>query len=159
MCRCTAPFHVQLELEKVRNGEQVSGQKQFRGRVVRVFRTDSRLTIGDDIEFPLWVCQKGDEPTGPAYIYDDDLAGAAFMEAYLYGTPPSCELAAYEFGVISAPTDQPTMSPADLEKLLDQDREKVATPERVGTAKWWQFWRTPAARNSARDDRNREGRG
>ena len=83
---------------------------------------------------------------GPAYIYHDDLAGAAFMEAYLYGAPPSCELAAYEFAVVGATTDQPTMSPADLEKLLDRYRENIAVSERSSTAKWWQFWRTRGER-------------
>jgi hypothetical protein len=35
---------------------------------------------------------------------------ACHIEAYLHGNPPNCELAAYEFELISAPTDQPSMS-------------------------------------------------
>ena len=63
------------------------------------------------------------------------------MEAYLYGTPPACELAAYEFTPIDAPTDRPVLNPAQLEELLKDPypyQEAVApvVPNRV---KWWQF--------------------
>jgi hypothetical protein len=40
------------------------------------------------------------------------------MEAYLYGTPPDCELAAYEFEIITAPSEQPTMNVEQLKELL-----------------------------------------
>jgi hypothetical protein len=57
------------------------GEAQIVGTVVRVFRTDGQLTEGGRVTFAIWVCQPGDEPTGPAYIYGDDLAKAFFMEA------------------------------------------------------------------------------
>ena len=121
----------------------VRGEAQIAGKVVRVFRTNGRLEEGDDIAWAIWVCRPGDEPTGPAYIYGDDLAQAAFIEAYLRGTPPACELAAYEFTLIDAPTEQPVLSPAELEELLKnpyrhQETATSAIPNRV---KCWQFWR------------------
>jgi hypothetical protein len=94
------------------------GRAQIAGKVVRAFRTDGRLAEGSRVSFEIWVCRPGDEPTGPAYIYADALAKAFFIEAYLHGTPPACELAAYEFTSVEAPTDQPVLNPAELEELL-----------------------------------------
>jgi hypothetical protein len=118
--RRTAPFHVQLEVERPQSNKRVTGDTQIQGRIVRIFRTDGRLAVGDRFAFPLWVCRAGDEPTGPAYIYYDDFMEASYIEAYLCGNPPECSLAAYEFGVISAPSDKPTLTPRELEELLEQ---------------------------------------
>jgi hypothetical protein len=120
------------------------GRAQIGGQVVRVFRTDGRLAEGSSVSFELWVCQLGDEPTGPAYIYIDALAKACFIEAYLRGTPPACEVAAYEFTPVDAPTHQPVLNLAELEELLN---DPYTSPEALASAgpnrvKWWQFWRT-----------------
>jgi len=120
--RREAPFHIQMTVE---THAVVRGEAQIAGKVVRVFRTDGRLELGDHIAWTIWVCRPGDEPTGPAYIYEGALARASFIEAYLCGTPPNCELAVYEFTVIDAPTEQPIMGPAELEKLLkDRDSQQ-----------------------------------
>jgi hypothetical protein len=116
--RRTAPFHVQLELEKPHAIKWVPDEIRIHGRAVRVFRTDGRLAAGDHLTFPLWVCRPRDEPTGQAYIYFDDLMTASYLEAYLWGTPPDCELAAYEFRVIRAPSEEPTLTLRELEELL-----------------------------------------
>jgi hypothetical protein len=84
--RLTAPFHIQMALD-TRAVER--GRAQIAGKVVRVFRTDGRLAEGSGVSFEIWVCRPGDEPTGPADIYDDALAKAGFIEAYLRGTPPA----------------------------------------------------------------------
>ena len=140
--RRTAPFHVQLKLEKPEDIQRIAGDIQVQGRAVRVFRTDGRLTVRDRFAFSLWVCRAGDEPTGPAYIYYDDFMTASYMEAYLCGNPPECRLAAYEFSVIPAPSEEPTLTPSELEELLEQyDNARVA-PARIPKAtKWWQFWK------------------
>ena len=138
--RREAPFHIQMAVEK---RAVVRGEAQITGKVVRVFRTNGRLEEGDNIAWPIWVCQPGDEPTGAAYIYGDDLARASFIEAYLWGTPPACELAAYEFTLIDTPTEQPVLSPAELEKLLTNPypRQEAVTSTVRDRVKWWQFWR------------------
>jgi len=90
--RKDAPYHVQLELE---NNQEVQGlpvQTQVEGRVIRVFRSDGRLVSGDHVTFDIWLCQKGDEPTGPAYIYYEQFLRASHMEVYLLGDPPECTL-------------------------------------------------------------------
>jgi hypothetical protein len=141
--RRTAPFHIQLELEKPQDIQRTAGDVQVRGRAVRVFRTDGRLAVGDRFAFPLWVCRAGDEPTGPAYIYYDDFMTASYMEAYLYGNPPECKLAAYEFSVIRAPSEEPILTPRELEELLEQQFDNArAAPARIPKAtKWWQPWK------------------
>src|SRR6476646_1224456 len=91
--RREALYHIQMAVDA---RSVVRGEAQIAGKVVRVFRTEGRLEEGDSITWAIWVCRPGDEPTGPAYIYEDDLARALFIEAYLHGTPPACNLAAYE---------------------------------------------------------------
>ncbi len=140
--RRTAPFHVQLELEKPEDIQRVAGEIQVQGRAVRVFRTDGRLAVGDRFAFPLWVCRAGDEPTGPAYIYYDDFMTASYLEAYLCGNPPEVLLAAYEFSVIRAPSEEPTLTPRELEELLEQFANNRTAPARILKAtKRWQFWK------------------
>lgn len=113
--RNQAPFHLQMTLEPRLNEW---GESELAGKVVRVFRTDGRIAEGDQISFGIYICRPGDEPTGAAYIYEEAVARAVFVEAYLFGTPPSCQLAAYEFMLIDAPTDQPMMNSEELEQLL-----------------------------------------
>jgi hypothetical protein len=156
-----APFHVQLELKKG-SGEFSKRLRLVRveGCVVRVFRSDGRLAPGDHVAFKLWVCRRGDEPTGPAYVYQEDFIRATHMEAYLHGTPPDCELAGYEFTIITAPSDEPSMNVGQLEGLFagfekqDEPSMNVGQLEgllpgfemrRLGTPKprrWWHFWKT-----------------
>ena len=138
--RREAPFHIQMTVE---TRAVVRGWVHIEGKVVRVFRTDGRLKQSDVVRWEVWVCRPGGEPTGPAYIYEDDLARASFIEAYLHGTPPNCELAAYEFTVVDAPTEQPILSPAQLEDLLTRwnSLEHAAAPTSSTRRRWWQFWR------------------
>jgi hypothetical protein len=139
--RRTAPFHVQLELETPDKIQREAGERDIRGRAIRIFRTDGRLTVGDPLKFTIWVCNRGDEPTGPAYIYLDALTTARYMEVYLCGDPPTCSLAAYEFSIISTPSEVPTLTPRDLEEQLEHFANEDATQRRVTrSARWWRFW-------------------
>jgi hypothetical protein len=139
--RRTAPFHVQLELEKTQKIRRVPDDVRIQGRSIRVFRTDGRLAVGDRVEFTLWVCRPGDEPTGPAYIDYDDFVAASYMEAYLYGDPPACELAAYEFAVIAGPSEAPTLTQHELEALLGHFDGAGARRSRAAKAVRWRFWK------------------
>jgi hypothetical protein len=134
--RKTAPFHVQLELVNSQCVPSALGETRVEGRAIRVFRTDGRLAVGDRIAFSIWVCESGGEPTGPAYIYVDDLSRANLMEAYLHGTPPEYELAAYEFRIIDTASEQPYLT------LLAEHNtplaEEVRTPAK---RRRWQFWK------------------
>lgn len=136
-----APFHVQIELHQGSMQFQLPCPVEIQGRVVRVFRTDGRLVPGDGVAFVLWICRRGDEPTGLAYVYHDDLVRATHMEVYLHGTPPKCELAAYEFTILNGASDEPTMSVAQLEKKLRStevfNRRNWTIPD---LKSWWHFF-------------------
>lgn len=115
--RMTAPYHVQIHLDHTAQPLKVPGTVSLQGEVVRVFRSDGRLKCGDRVGFEIWVCQPGDEPTGPAFVYYEHFVQASHVEVYLHGKPPNCELAAYEFALISAPTDEASMTIAQLQEL------------------------------------------
>lgn len=116
--RMEAPFHVQFQLEKPAEASETLSRIVVQGKVVRVFRGISEVAPGDHVGFEIWVCQPGDEPTGPAFIYRDVLKRARYAEAFLCGKPPHCSLAAYELAVIDTPTDEPTMTVAQLEHFV-----------------------------------------
>lgn len=141
MWRRTAPFHVQLELDTARGRQRASGQTRVRGQAIRVFRTDGRLTLGDQVEFPLWVCQEGDEPTGPAFIYVDAFERAAYMEAYFAGNPPDYRLAAYEFCVIPAPSERPVLIPEELEEPVARFASVRQDNSPPRGERRWRFWK------------------
>jgi hypothetical protein len=85
------------------------------GEVVTVFRGHALVTPGASVVFFLWVCRRGDEPTGPAFVHFDKLAAATHIEAYFYGAPPACQVAAYEFVLLNGASETPAMSASDLE--------------------------------------------
>jgi hypothetical protein len=119
-----ATFHVQLQLDKSAppDASAALSREMIRGDVVRIFRGSNELGLGDQAGFEIWVCEPGDEPTGPAYIYKHAYIGALYLEAYLDGKPPNCKLLGYELAVIDTPTDEPIMTVEQLEQLNDQRR-------------------------------------
>ena len=145
LARTNAPYHVQLQLdEKPRS----LGKGHILGRVIRVFRSDGRLTVGQNVSFKIWVCQPGDEPTGPAFVHYEPLMQASHLEIYLFGTPPKCELGAYEFELLNAPTDEPVMTIAQLEKwsVMSPFSDEETIPE----GRWWErllHWMHAAGKN------------
>ena len=142
-----APFHVQFQLEKPTEISEGLSRIVVQGMVVRVFRGIDELEPGDHVGFEIWVCQPGDEPTGPAFIYRYVLERASYAEAFLCGKPPHCSLAGYELAVIDTPTDEPTLTVKQLEGLIFSTSTPVKgqpTPK-----KWWQrIFRNPVSRNS-----------
>ena len=133
--RMTAPYHVQIHLDQKAQPLKVPGIVSLQGKVVRVFRSDGQLSCGDRVGFNIWVCQPGDEPTGPAFVYYEHFMQASHVEVYLHGKPPNCELAAYEFALISATTDQPRMTVAQLEELAQLSvRTQLDSAQQK---KWW----------------------
>jgi hypothetical protein len=133
--RRTAPYHVQLELERGTGPLSLPTRVNVQGHVVRAFRTDGRLGPGDPVAFRLWVCQAGDEPEGPAYIHFEPFSKARYMEAYLSGNPPDCRLAGYELAVIDAPSEQPSMSAEQLEEWIDLIR--TGAQSILKKKPWW----------------------
>ena len=130
--RREAQLHVQLELINLPAGCPES-VVSIQGRITTVFRGQALARPGSVVEFPLWVCSSDNEPTGPAFVYYDRLMAATHMEAYLYGSPPKCKLAAYEFALIGGPSTTPVLSESDL---VPSDTGQ----ESAGRRRWWPLW-------------------
>jgi hypothetical protein len=133
--RREAPLHVQLQLTSV-PPECPNHEVAIEGRIVTVFRGQALAAAGAVVEFPIWVCRPGDEPTGPAYVYHDTLVAATYMELYLYGSPPKCQLAAYEFVVIASSSATPVLSAEDLQQVESPSIRR----EQAVLKKWWHLW-------------------
>jgi hypothetical protein len=142
-----SPFHVQVEL--VTGSEPLLGPKRVQGRVVQVFRGDGRVVPGDQIAFRLWVCESGKEPTGECYVYRNDFIRARYIEAYLHGSPPKCEIAGNEFTLIDSPSETPCLTVGDLEESVarlarteaDSAKAEVDSLRTQRAGNWWQFWK------------------
>jgi hypothetical protein len=128
--RKSAPFHVQIELEKTLEMLRHPARQTWllvQGRVVRVFRSSGELKVGDRIVLNIHVREPGMLQFGPANIDHDDFVNARYFETYLEGRPPRYRLAAYEIAVLDAPTDQPTLTVAQAEEQLENLRKYLAT--------------------------------
>jgi hypothetical protein len=131
--RREAPLHVQLELlpfsaQPLRLDREVS----IEGRVVETFRGRDLAKPGDHLSFDLWVCDRRDGPDGPSFVHYKRLMEATHLEAYLYGRPPRCQLAAHEFRLLRERSATPTMSVEELE---------IATGSMGQPGRWWEFWK------------------
>jgi hypothetical protein len=137
--RRDARFHVQVGLEQVPINVLTPAEVPVEGRVIRIFRGDGRLALGDRVTFTVPVCREGDEaPPGSAYLRYDDLVRATHMEAYLNGQPRHCEVPLDECTILTGPREEPSMTVAELEQLL---AGRKGTPAVYQAKQWWQFWK------------------
>ena len=137
--RQTAPFHIQIELDHEAIRLELSKEymrwdgARIEGRVVRLFRSDKRLKLGDPVSFRIYVCVPGRGPVGQAWISNEELTRATHVEIYLHGDPPECELAAYEYIFLEdGPTNPPLMSVAQLEQRraeVKRQRQEIRRAE------------------------------
>lgn len=103
--RLDARLHVQVRLAGLPNVVVTPALVPVAGHVVRVFRGEPTVRVGDAVQFPLPVHRPGDEIwPGPSFMRYDDLMQATHLEAYLNGDPPACELALDECIIIDGPT-------------------------------------------------------
>jgi hypothetical protein len=112
--RLNAPIHVQIELSGLPASLPTLGEIRMGGAVIRVFRGTSLVQVGSHVAFKIWVCRQGDEPTGPPFVYRDELVRMRYIEAYLWGQPPDCSLVGYECLLIATPSSDPQL-PVDVE--------------------------------------------
>ena len=89
------------------------------GQVVRVFRSDGSLSLGQDVTFAVNVCQRGDRIVpGPSFLFYDNFIRASHMEVFLEGSPPKCKVAMDECIVLEAPTTRPQIPASRLKYLF-----------------------------------------
>lgn len=109
--RVWAAYHVQVEVETV-SIESTPGDALIRAHVRRVFRGRAALRADDLIHFSVAVYSEGDFiPCGGALWNNRPaLERARFMEVFLNGRPPDCELALWQSTIIENLTDVPQMA-------------------------------------------------
>jgi hypothetical protein len=109
--RRSAPLHVQVDVTEVPRELPALGVVRISARIARIFRGRHLLRLGDDVSFEISVCERmTDIPTGGTWwIQADALARAQFMEVFLDGTPPGCQVALWQSTIIDAPSARPRM--------------------------------------------------
>ncbi len=87
------------------------GKARVVASVVRMFRGDGTLAIGDTVTFDLSVLQRMDQmPTsGECWTLADRVSAEKVMEAFLDGDPPECELALWQSLLIDSESAEPRM--------------------------------------------------
>ena len=118
--RSRARFHVQVKLSSLLGDFQTPAAIPVEGSVVRIFRGDSSLSIGDKLAFHVNVCRREDRiPCGPAYMSYETFLQARYLETFLDGTPPCVE--AIDLGLIlSAPTRKPQLPGSRLAYTVER---------------------------------------
>jgi hypothetical protein len=135
--RRLAPFHVQLELEPSGTVRSTPGLMPIAGRVSRIFKGHGKVSVGDRLTFSVNVCRRGEEtPPGAAYLFEDDLRHATYIEVYLDGTPPQCQIVFDECAILAGQRDDALMTDASVETLMETGQS--APPLRP--RRWWRFW-------------------
>jgi hypothetical protein len=111
VARHEARFHVQVQLDEVAGVGQTPCRTPVEATVVRVFRDSGELNPGDKITFGVNVTRPGDRIPASGIIWTsiEKLQYARFLEVFLNGDPPKCELALSQFEYIDDPTDKPRM--------------------------------------------------
>lgn len=110
--RDAATYQVQVELLDVPRGfAQRYGNLAIKGRVVRIFKGDSRLKIGDRVEFSVAVIVDPEclVDGGLALPYDE-LLRARYLEVCLNGVPPRCDTVIDLYDIVPEPTDSPRIA-------------------------------------------------
>ncbi len=114
LARVEAKFHVQVKVLHVEAVAATPAQVRVDAEVVRVFRGQPSLQPGDRVHFTVSVLQ-GDEPWdripvgGTLWTNYPALQATRFLEVFLDGAPPACEIRLWQHALLDAPTDQPTM--------------------------------------------------
>jgi hypothetical protein len=149
--RRNATLHIQIRLTDV-PATPPEDYARIGGAVVRVFHAEIPLEFEAPVSFVVWVCSKGKEPTGPAYVYHENLLHMGYVEAFLNGKPPNYHLVGYEFTLIGEPSDEPMLTvgePSDVlrreaaEDMLSRPRPLAVSGQRPAAAKkWWQVWKS-----------------
>lgn len=137
LARHEARFHVLLEITSAGPAAPTPGPMPLEGVVLRAYRTDGALRVGDHVRLAEHVMRPGDDlPCGGIrWKPHDEVASARYLEAFLNGDPPDCEVALSQSVVLAEPGAGPRMRgwyPITAARI----RARRAAAERP----WWRFW-------------------
>ena len=103
-----AKYHVQVEIEDRVEVVQTPTHTPVTCRVCRVF-CGNDLHVGDTVRFEVSVCREGDDIPAGGVLWSsyDDFQKARYLEAFLEGNPPDCEVACSHTYFIEELSDKP----------------------------------------------------
>ena len=108
--RITARYHVQVELVEKAPISQTPVHAVVRAKVLRVFRGDDQLPVGSEVRFSVAVARTDDDREyGRPWMLPSIFESAKYMEVFLDGSPPECEICSSQAAVILKPIDSPSM--------------------------------------------------
>ncbi len=109
--RRNAAFHVQVELIELPTSTDTPCTITVSARVVQVFRALKSIDPGDMVRFGVAVNRRDDDiPAGGTIWIDyENLSSARFMEVFLDGDPPDCQVALWNCQLIDSPSRKPKM--------------------------------------------------
>ena len=103
--RREARFHVQVQVTRIEPVSHTPAEVPIKARVVRVFRSDSTLRVGDEVMFSMRAYRQDDYvPPGPPFMIYEKLMRGNYMEVYLNGDPPQCRVPWDECVILDRPT-------------------------------------------------------
>ncbi|HMO93832.1 MAG TPA: hypothetical protein PKD64_16725 [Pirellulaceae bacterium] len=112
--RRQATFHGQVRILNVEMTERTPAQVRVDAEICRKFRGPESFRVGVIVSFAVSVLS-GDERReivpigGTRWTNYGDLLRAKYLELFLDGEPPACQIALWQSAIISALTSQPTL--------------------------------------------------
>ena len=142
MARHEARFHVRVEVLSVKPVEHTPGPMPLEARVVEVYRTDGTLKVGDRVTFAEYVTRAGDEipDGGIRWKGHDEVMSARYLEAFLNGEPPACEVALSQSVVLSASTGGAQLQGWFPVVAVRQRALRACAEPPASRRRWWRFW-------------------
>jgi hypothetical protein len=122
--RLDARYHVQVKLTH-HTSAQATDIVPVQGYVATIFRGDDKLKCGNEVRFSAAVYRNVEEifPSGWLWTQLDSFNKAEYLEVFLNGVPPDCELADYKILIIDAPTESPIAQLPSEDEYLEQFAE------------------------------------
>ncbi len=112
--RRTADFHGQVRILNVDQSIQTPGVAQVTAEVVRSFRRHPAYSCGAHVRFGVSVLS-GNEPWervpigGTRWTNYTELLRAKYMEIFLNGDPPACQVALWQSAIVEMLTTRPVL--------------------------------------------------
>jgi hypothetical protein len=105
--RRNAPFHVQVEILRLRSSRVGVPLAFIDACVARVFRGD--LRVGDKLRFNLVVTVEGSCGPGETAVPLASLEAARYLEVFLEGEPPNCRVVPSGIAILSEMATNPSI--------------------------------------------------
>ena len=138
--RKNAQLHVQVEMDPINQKVEKDCENfSITGKIVRIFRGYRVCRIGDPVNFNVAIKVSSNYcPSGILWLGFSDLFYNNYMEVYLNGNLPNCNVALYQYKLLETPTEDPVI-PSPQRHLWDRPLE--IWQRLVFKVSYWLKWR------------------